>query len=229
MSTYPYEEFNVDQLVPILNDIKLAKTIIANISSTISEYIESICEISSELKESGLVSDEIKAKIDKNVAATLNELNSIINQQVSFRNVGSKKEKLFERLQRGMTYKYKINNGTIVDNPKPLQFIGVKLDNIHRTLEIGTITFQLSDSSDYIPLISDMSNFLLTINNQVSSEEVVTTVLNKLQAEILKSKSMQANLEVSSVGIAYSLDILVEDIRHFKLFDPEILNQLQLY
>ena len=61
--THPYSNFNIDQLIPVLSDITLAKNIVEKITHSLDNYIESIYEIIIELKESGMITDEIKVKI----------------------------------------------------------------------------------------------------------------------------------------------------------------------
>lgn len=227
--SHKYENFNIDQLVPILTDINLAKTIIVNMVQSLNEYIESLYEILNELKESGVISDEIKAKMDKNVTAILNDLSSIINQNVSFRNLGTKKEKLFERLKRGISYKYKLANGAVTENPELLKLDVIKIDSIHRTLEVGSEIFQFSDSSDYIPLSSDMSNFLPTLSNiQITQEETIANILEKIQIEISKTLIIQAYLDIVGSCVEYILKTIITDVYHFNLFDPKVIDGLNL-
>ena len=225
----PYSNFNNDQVVPVLSDINLAKTIVSNITSSLTDYIESIYDMHNSLQESGAITDELKNTMDKNVAAILAEIYTAVNQSISFRNVGTKKEKLFERLKRGITYKYKLANGAIVENPELVKFDAIKVDVVHRTIEIGSETFQFSDSTDYVPSSSDMSNFLQTNQNlTVSSEEEVTAVLARLQAEVAKIHTIQAYLDMILYSVTYVINTITTDVYHFKLFDPKVLDSMDL-
>ena len=225
----PYSNFNNDQIIPVLSDINLAKTIVSNITASLTDYIESIYDIHNSLQESGAITDELKNTMDKNVAAILIEVSTAVNQSISFKNVGTKKEKLFERLKRGTTYKYKLANGAIVENPELVKIDAVKVDTVHRTIEIGSEIFQFSDASDYVPTSSDMSNFLQTTQNlTVSPEEEVAAVLARLQAEVAKIYTIQAYLDMILYSVTYVINTITTDVHHFKLFDPKVLDSMDL-
>ena len=224
--THPYSNFNVDQLVPVLSDITLAKNIIGKMTQSLNDYMESLYEIINELKESGIISDEMKAKTDKNVVAILNDLSANLNQMVSFRNLGTKKEKLFERLKRGINYKYKLDNGAVVENPELLKFDVIKIDPIHRTFEIGDQIFQFSDSTDYVPNASECMSDFLNYNDDQCEEQKVALFLSKLQLEISKSLTIQAYLDILASCISYSMETIQTDIIHFNLFDKTILDSI---
>lgn len=221
-----YSNFNVDQLIPVINDLKLAQIIVKKIMDSLSEYYESLYEIQNEIKESGSLTNEIKAKIDKNVICLLNELSSNLNQMVAFKNVGTRKEKLFERLKRGITYKYKISNGSIVENPELLTFDVLRVNSIHRTLEIGNKIYQFSDSSDYAPDGGNDSCFTDAAMDLLSEANIAMGCVKKFQTEKEKVLSMQAFLDVLLSTIDFGYESIITDIIHFNLFDKENLENL---
>jgi hypothetical protein len=221
-----YELFNIDQIVPILNDLNLAKIVTEKINTTITEYIDSLYEIINVIKESCIITNEIKVRIDRNVSIIINNLDTNLNQMVLFKHLGIKKEKLFERLKRGINYKYKLPNGTVVEYEELLKFDGIKLDSVHRSLEIGDQIFQLSDSSDYIPDSGNNDSDFTVGCDDITPEECVIIVLNRLQREINKSKTVQAYVDVLTSCIKFSIDIIETDIELFDLFDLAILKKL---
>lgn len=284
-----YSEFNIDQLIPILTDMTIAKNIINNMMNSLSDYRDSIYEIIKDLTESGNISDEIKIKIDKNVQSIMNELNSTINQAVTFKSVGSNREKLFERLKRGITYKYKLDNGIIVENPELLKFDVIRIDPRFRKIEIGNNIFQLTDSVDCNPnaLIfsnsrdssscvskksasifsssgfscifseNEISNFSYnesgncysfsainsctdgssgnncSFNNCSFSVESLCSdnsksfksYLKSLQTEITKILTIESNIDIILSTIMYAIQIILNDITHFELFDKSLLDK----
>lgn len=221
-----YELFNIDQLVPVLNDLNLAKTATEKINTTVTEYIDSLYEIISVIKESGVMTDEIKVRIDRNVSIIINNLETDLNQMVLFKHLGIKKEKLFERLKRGLNYKYKLPNGSVVENPELLKFDTVKLDCVHRSIEIGDQIFQFSDSSDYIPDSGNNDSDFTVGCDDITPEERVVIVLNRLQREINKSKTVQAHVDVLTSCVKFGMDTIETDIEHFDLFDLAVLENL---
>ena len=221
-----YANFNADQIIPIFSDVNLAKTIITEMIKSLDEYIESLYNISTEIEQSRIISEETKINLDKNVMLTINDLNMIINKNVPFRNLGIKKEKLFERLKRGINYKFKLCNGSIVDNSELIKVDNVCVNTLHRMIEIGSENFQLCDSADYASTCPDLSMFLPITDENVEMEEIVNKVLCKIKKEVIKASTIQAHLDIVLSCITYFLDSIIVDINHFELFDPKLLNEL---
>lgn len=225
----PYSDFNIDQLVPILSDLTLAKTIINDMTCSLSEYKDSIYEIIAELKEASCVSDEIKAKVDKNVMSVLNDLNVNSNKTITLKNFGSKKVHLFERLARGISYKYKMCNGIVSENPELFKFDLICVDIMHRRIKVGDKSFQFSDSTDLFPDCSydnpynPYDNYDCNDENHCP-EKVVKCFIKKLEVEIEKVLLLLSYLDVVSFSIKYTIDVINTDVLHFNLFDKTCLN-----
>lgn len=215
-----YSDFNVEQLSPILADLKLSVKIIHQILCSLDDYTDSLYELQNEIKNCGLITNEIKVQIDKNVSSLLHELAINLNQMIHFKNMGSRKEKLFERLKRGLNYKYKLSNGSIVENPELLKFDVLRLDMIHRTIEIGNKIFQFSDSADYAPEGGDDS-CPLELRPFVEPETLVVNCIKQFQAEIKKVLTIKAYLDVLLVTIQYAHNSIITDITHFNLINKE--------
>lgn len=220
-----YSNFNIDQLVPILSDLFLAKMSVSNMILSVGEYMTNLYDLINELKTSNKITDEFKFKIDKNVEMVLNSLSTDINQKVGFKNLGTKKEKLFERLQRGISYKYKLSNGFIAENPKLIEIDVVRIDVIHRTIEIGTKIFQFSDSSDYVPHFGS-SSCVPYYGNDMSGDCLVKLVLKNLNNEIKKSLTIQAFLDILVDTTSLCSQSIKLDIITFNLFDEKLLDDL---
>lgn len=222
-----YFEFNSDQVIPIVNDLNLAKKIIQKILCSLDEYVDSLHQIQNQIKNCSFLSDEIKVKIDKNVTCLLINFDINLNQMIEFKNFGGKKEKIFDRLKRGISYKYKLCNGSIVENPELLKFDVLRIDCIHRTLEIGNKIFQFSDSSDYIP-DGGSDSCPLELRTFVPLEIVIDDCTNKFQLEIQKTLIIKSYLDVLLVSLEYAYNIIITDIEHFNLLDKNNLESILL-
>ncbi len=218
-----YAEFNIDQLIPVISELKTGNTVVINMMNALNDYKDNIYEIITNLKEATIITDELKAKIDKNVLTILDELNVYTNHFILCRNMGTKREKLFNRLSRGVNYKFKLENGIIVNNSELLQFDNIEINLLHRTITIGTITFQFSDSSD----ISTNSSSCISEPSSDDSDEdntVLDCFIRKMQIELIKTLTIQSHLDTLNTCIEYAINIIKTDITHFKLFDASELD-----
>jgi len=224
--TYVYSSFNIDQIMPVLSDINTGKFVVKNMITALKDYNDVLNEIIGELRGETLVSNEIKAKIDKNVLAVFTELNLHIGQTVTFKNISTKKEKLFDRLKKGFSYKYKLNDGSLIENPQIIKFEGITIDPIHRKIQIEDITFQLSNSFDYSSCAS------LNLSQCESSEEdtddinVVDSFIDKMHTEINKTLTLQAYLDILYSCLNYVLKSIISDVKHYNLFDETCLDDM---
>lgn len=233
-SRNPYESFNIDQLIPILTDLHTGKAMVAEIINVLSSYRDNLYEIISELKDANYVTDELKTKIDKNVTLVMNEVQSVLQKCVSLKNTGKHRGTLLERLKRGITYKYKLCNGVVAENPETFVFDAITVDAANRLITIGPDAYQLSDADDQEPGFESGSVFELaseigTGSGSLSSDAVLAKFIAGLGIEISKVLVLQSQLDVISSELTYFIDIIETDIKHFDLFDIECLASTRFY
>jgi hypothetical protein len=221
-----YSSFNIDQIMPILSDINIGKRVVINIIAAIKEYNDVTHEIMGELAGQTSISDEIKSKIDKNVLAMITESNLHISQNVTFKNISAKKEKLFDRLKKGFSYKYKLNDGSLVENPKMLKFEEVTIDPLHRVIGIAGTSYQLSDSTDYASSASSALSEYESSDDDSEDNDLVECFVDKMKIEVSKMLSLQAYLDVLYACLDYALQSIITDVKHYKLFDTSCLEDL---
>lgn len=227
----PYYDFNMDQILYVLYDLTLGKTIISDIIYSLSEYKDTIYEIIGEIKESSYISDEFKVKVDKNVISLLNDLNTHITKTSTMKKLGSKREHLMVRLNRGMSYKYKLSNGTIVENLDLFKFDLININIQHKTINVGDYSFQISDSIDCCPNFINsecIESIIVDIYDETEETEEmkyekVNFFIKNLQTEITKVLIIQAHLDIVLSTIKYSIDLINTDVLHFDLFDKSCL------
>lgn len=224
MSENSCTNFNVDQIMPILTDLDTAKNIIKNMIDSLTDYQDTINELIGEFREAELITDEMKAKVDKNVLAIINDLSLNINASVPFKHVFTKKEKLFERLHRGLSYRYKLKNGSIVENPELLIFENLSIDSPHRVIEIGGTSFQFVDSSDCC--ISSSSCLSEHVPSDEETDDALECFIQKLGIEIAKLLTLKSRLYILYSCINYTIKSIVTDVKHYKLFDESILESI---
>lgn len=242
MENKKYEEFNIDQILPILTDLEQAQNVIHNIDTSINEYVEDIHIIIKKLKENNEMSDEVKSYIDKNVYSFINKLEYDLNHINFNKNNKFRKGKLFERLCRGISYIYKMNNGIIIQHPILLKFDELSIDQFHRIVKIGEKNFQFSNYFDLIDTCSNFSgpfdNCLFdtnsfdtnSINGLQSNSELdschIENIIKKLHIEKNKTIMFKSYLKILSESIEYSSEYIIDDIKRLKLFDREYLDIL---
>lgn len=227
-SKNPYESFNIDQLIPILTDLHTGKAMVAEIINVLSAYRDNLYEISSELKDSNYVTDELKTKIDKNVTLVMNEVQSVLQKCVSLKNTGKYRGTLLERLRRGITYKYKLCNGVVAENPEPFVFDAISVDATNRVITIGPDAYQLSDADDQEPGFESGSIFELASeigasSGSLSQEAILAKFISGLEIEVSKVLVLQSQLDVIGAELCYFINVIETDVKHFSLFDEDCL------
>jgi hypothetical protein len=233
-SRNPYESFNIDQLIPILTDLHTGKAMVAEIINVLSAYRDNLYEITSELKDANYVTDELKTKIDKNVTLVMNEVQSVLQKCVSLKNTGKHRGTLLERLKRGITYKYKLCNGVVAENPETFVFDAITVDAANRLITIGPDAYQLSDADDQEPGFESGSVFELaseigTGTGGLTADAILAKFIAGLGIEVSKVLVLQSQLDVISSELTYFIDIIETDIKHFDLFDIECLASTRFY
>jgi hypothetical protein len=213
--------FNVDQLVPVLTNLELGKTIVNDMIKSLACYVDEARAVMSEVSEFGnttggdpdngipntSISGELQVSINKGVEALFNELTSNVNKTVSMKRFGT--ERLFSRLSRGISYRYKMSNGIVVESDPNNRFVfnDVVVDVDSKTICVGT------------------SICLGPINDTTGMSELSVDVVNSsLQSNISIALNAEAVLDVVASTLQYAKESLEQDVMHFNLFDKSYLH-----
>ena len=132
-----YEEFNEEQIKPVLSDLHIGHSAIKGMLNTLDEYISLLEEIIAIIVRAGKITHPTIIKMDKNVAYILNELFISISKSVTLNNFGIGRQKIFDRLKSGVTYRYKLQNGCLAENPEVYDFDDITIDVNHRILTVS--------------------------------------------------------------------------------------------
>lgn len=217
----PYACFNKDQLLPVLTNLEVGKMIINNMIKSLACYIDETRSIMSEISEFGnttggdpdngipdtSISGELQVQINKSVELLFNELTSNVNRTVSLKRFGT--ERLFSRLSRGVSYRYKMSNGIIVESDPNNRFVfnDVVVDTDAKSICVGT------------------SICLGPINDTTGMSELSVDVVNAvLQSNISIASNAEAVLDVVASTLQYAKESLEMDVIHFNLFEREHLH-----
>lgn len=216
-----FECFNMDQLLPVLTNLQLGKEIVSDMVKSLACYVDSTRTIMSNVSEYGntiggdpengishvSISNELQVEIDKSVEELFNELKSNVEKTVSLKRFGT--ERLFSRLSRGISYRYKMSNGIIVESDPNSRFVfdDVVVDSDQKTIYVG-------------------ANVCLgPINDTAGMSELdVDVVVSILESNINIALNAEAILDVVSSTLLYAREALETDVLHFNLFDKTHLN-----
>jgi hypothetical protein len=210
-----HEDFNKDQIKPVLSDLHIAHGSLTSLLYTLNEYVTLLEEIITIVNRTGKITHAIIIKIDKNVYYILNELNISVNKSVTLNNYGIARQKIFDRLEGGITYKYKLNNGCLFDNPEIYPFDNIIINVKYRTIKIGDIDVQLSDESDYFP---DNTESGYIPDPDLSDAENVILLINKIKIEETKTKLITAIINNYLKNVDFIIEVTNVNIKHFNLF-----------
>lgn len=216
-----YACFNREQLLPVLTNLEIGQVIIKNMINSLACYIDETRTLMSNISEYGnttggdldngipdtAISGELQVEINKSVELLFNELTSNINRTVSLKRFGT--ERLFSRLSRGVSYRYKMSNGIIVESDPNNRFVfnDVVVDNESKSICIGA------------------SICLGPINDTTGMTELSVDVVNAvLQSNIGIATNAEAVLEVVASTLQYAKESLEMDVIHFNLFEKEHLH-----
>ncbi len=217
----PFECFNREQLIPVLTNLEVGQLIVDNMIKSLACYVDETRSIMSNVSEFGnttggdidngipdtSISGELQVEIDKSVELLFNELTSNVNRTVSLKRFGT--ERLFSRLSRGVSYRYKMRNGIIVESDPNNRFVfnDVVVDSESKSICVGA------------------SICLGPINDTAGMSELSVDVVNAvLQSNISIACNAQAVLDVVASTLQYAKESLEMDVLHFNLFDKEYLH-----
>jgi hypothetical protein len=189
---------------------------------SLADYIDETRNIMSKINECGntvggdpenniidtKISNELQAEINKNVELLFNQLLSNVNKTVSLRRYGT--ERLFSKLSRGISYRYKLSNGIIGESDPNNRFVfsNVVVDSEARTICVGT------------------SIYLGPINNADSMTELSVEVVNSsLHSNINIATNAEAVLDAVLSTLEYAKESIETDILHYNLFDKSYLDE----
>jgi hypothetical protein len=230
-STISIQNFNKEQLVPILGDLQTGISMMGDIMEALTEYRDVLYEITSDLKDTDYVTDELKAKIDKNVAMVMANVQSILNKCVQMSNVGKNRGTLLDRMRRGYTYKYKTLNGIVAENPEPYIFDIVRIDVNNRIISVGEHSTQIANTDDYEPGFESGSLFEtaeeLAGNAVLAPEARLDQFVKGIEVEVQKVLILQSHLDVIEKNLQYFNEIVESDVIHFSLFERECLDAIK--
>lgn len=217
----PFSCFNKEQLLPVLTNLEVGQVIVDNMIKSLACYIDETRAIMSNISEFGnttggdiengipdtSISGELQVEINKSVELLFNELTSNVNRTVSLKRYGT--ERLFSRLSRGVSYRYKMSNGIIVESDPNNRFVfsDVVVDTDSKSICVGS------------------SICLGPINDTTGMSELSVDVVNAvLQSNISIASNAEAVLDVVASTLQYAKESLEMDVLHFNLFDKEHLH-----
>lgn len=220
-SINPYACFNREQLLPVLTNLEVGQLIVDNMIKSLACYIDETRAIMSNISEFGnttggdidngipdtSISGELQVEINKSVELLFNELTSNVNRTVSLKRYGT--ERLFSRLSRGVSYRYKMSNGIIVESDPNNRFVfsDVVVDIDSKSICVGS------------------SICLGPINDTTGMSELSVDVVNAvLQSNISIASNAEAVLDVVASTLQYAKESLEMDVLHFNLFEREHLH-----
>jgi hypothetical protein len=183
-----YIEFNIEQIMPILLELKLAKNITEELIIILKNYKDFLQKIND--KNENLI---------KNCDFVCNQIKLLIYKQNPIKKINSKKDTIFDRINRGLLYRYKIKNNIIAENPEYLMIDKfVFADNC---INIGNNNIEIF-------------NFNGENNNDF---------LKKKNLNIINTQIIIAELDIILMQIINYINIINDDVIHFKLFDQKYL------
>ncbi len=217
----PFACFNKEQLIPVLMNLEVGQMIVDNMIKSLACYSDETRTIMSNISEYGnttggdidngipdtSISGELRTEIDKSVELLFNELTSNVNRTVSLKRFGT--ERLFSRLSRGVSYRYKLSNGIIVESDPNNRFVfnDVIVDSEAKSICVG------------------VSICLGPINDTTGMSELSVDVVNAvLLNNINIAKNAEAILDVVASTLQYARESLEMDVLHFNLFEKEHLH-----
>ena len=142
-------EFNIDQILTIYQELNYSENIINELIDTINQYNDLNLLLESEIISIGSIDNEISLKIEKNVNFVMDQLSSILEAKIFFKNIGTKKTQLLEKLSKGIKISYKLENNTLVIGSETFNIKSINLDVSNSSIIIDDKYFQFSFSDDY--------------------------------------------------------------------------------
>jgi hypothetical protein len=216
-----YKDFNINQIMPVLMELKQAKIVVEEIIQLLKNYNDFLSKIIDIVTLSKDITDEIKSDIDKNVLFVMNSIDSTIKKQNPIKKTGSKKETIFERFHRGITYKYKIKNNIISENPEHMKLGDFLVFPNHRNIQINNDDYQFLDSTEYFmdDGISCYEFPMKTNNTDISFNK--TNAIKKIKLDIDKIFTIIMIVDIYLIKINTYISTIIDDIKIFDLFDIE--------
>jgi uncharacterized protein (DUF1697 family) len=242
------KEFNMNQIRPVLFELIQGEKSIIDMISCFKNYKQFLKDIKSEINQTTIIKDVLRVKIDKNLNHVMSNINTIINKENLIIKSGSKKETIFERLNRGLMYKYKIDNSTIAENPK---FLTTEIFTIipHRKyIRINNDDYFLQDSSqfftnktyffnpaesnkdtmsDHSDTTSDNSdidiNINVDINTYTDTNMNIQSIMKQIDIEINTINIITEELKLFLIQIETYITTIKNDVKYLNLFNIENL------
>jgi hypothetical protein len=189
-------QFNMEQILPVLIELKLAKNVTEEFISILKNYRESLYEILQNINNNNINN---LVKISEFV---LGQIKSIITKQNPLKKIGSKKDTIYERLCRGLLYRYKIKNNVLAENPEYFTIEKLIFSPITNIIMIGNNEFQIFYSEN-----GGDNSVPKDINHNIINIQIII-----------------AELDVILMQISNYINIINDDVIHFGLFDEKYLN-----
>jgi hypothetical protein len=196
-----YMQFNMEQILPVLIELKLAKNVTEEFISILKNYRESLYEITQQISNTNNL-----IKISEFV---LNQIKSIINKQNPLKKIGSKKDTIYERLCRGLLYRYKIKNNVLAENPEYFTIEKLIISPLTNIIIIGNSEFQIFNFESRSNKKEDNQN------NSISKD---------INLNIINIQIIIAELDIILMQINNFINIINDDVIHFGLFDEKYLS-----
>lgn len=198
-----YHQFNMEQILPILIDLKLAKEITEEFIFILKNYKDFLYDMIHKVDNNESTTIELqKNTFDKNFDIVISQIKSIIYKQNPLKKIGSKKESIYEKLHRGYIYRYKIKNHLLAENPQNI------------TVEKLIISFCPTKSENFNINIGN-SDFKIFENN---------SSIKNININIINIQIITSWLDIILMQINTHINIINDDVIHFQLFDEKYLN-----
>lgn len=154
-----YKNFNIGQIIPVFNELNIGEKI-----------IEEIIKVMNDLKYIyiDILNRSVKfTSKDINREKFIYKLKNCLSKKNKFKSLGTK-ETTFEKLNKGISYKYKINDKLLAENPNK-----IKIKNIEISIKNSIII----NNNDFF-IFEENINFNINNINQIIFE------LNKISMQI---------------------------------------------
>jgi len=210
-------DFNMNQIIPVFHELKQCDETIGIIMKYLSDYKDFLIDIINNIMYSN-VTNELKEHVDKNLIYVLNAITYAINQNKPLKKMGSIKTTIFERLSRGLIYRYKLNHDTFATNPIPFTIDNFKL------IQHDISSTSSTSSTSLCIVIDDIIHAQFSNSNEYYMDDIdKNELIQRINNDIMKIDEINKNLYINKIKINSYIDVIKNDVIIFELFDPNNL------
>jgi hypothetical protein len=201
-------DFNMEQIIPVLVELKLAKEVTESIISILKNYRDYLYDF---IKKGVNINFIDMEKIDKNSDFVIKQIQNEIYKQNPLKKIGSKKENIYEKLHRGLFYRYKLRDDYMAENCELLNIenINFLFECEKKSIKIGKNNYEIICFLKY-----GLGNFCENIDFIIKNINI-----NIINIQLI---IMELNIILSSIS-TYIININNE-VMNFELFDKKYLD-----